>query len=342
MKKKILKITALLFVLLFICTALSRTVYQIMLPTVKLESVTKGTLSEKTDYLAEVDFVNTEDVSTDVTWTVLMLEVKKGDEVEAGQTLFIIDTEESDLEREQLSLNVKIAKEQVLSLTGNAKAQAEINLKRAEQALSKHDEIYPKDGVVKAIKAGRVVEINCVSNESVSGTVMRIETNESRIGLSFDMSADSALQIKEGSPVQFSIFSSADSTVPAPARIDEVTANDFGGATATVFVKPAKKVELDSKAKVTFKRESEFYPTLVPLSSVQMMGAENIIYVVKNEQGMFGEKLTVEAVNVQILDKSNRYAAVDIKLDKDAKVVTYASKAISNGSDVRLAEQVGK
>lgn len=338
-RKIIIRLTVGFLILMVVCTMLSRTVYRLMLPDVRVASPTTRSLTDPMTYAAQIGYRNTEDVTAQVEWEVLTVDVQVGSEVKAGQQLMTVQSEKSDLERKQLVLNQKMAQTRVNSAAGMEREQAQIDLEKAELALREHDEIYPKDGIVVAKKDGIVCEVNCKPNQTVTGTLIRVKTADTSYDVTWEVPMQNAGKFELDDTVECIVSNSESLLFQGKPPISEISLPDETGmVTMTAAFAAQRDIFTTDAATVTMTPPSTTYETVVPRSSLQKTGDSDAIYVVNAQPGIFGENLTVRLMPVTVLEQNNRYAAIQVKLERTDRIVVNTSKPLVDGADVKIVE----
>ena len=338
-RKIVIRLTVGFLILMVVCTMLSRTVYRLMLPDVRVETPTSRSLTDPMTYSAEIGYVNTEDITAQVEWEVLSVNVQVGSEVKAGQQLMTIRSDEADVERKQLVLNQKMAQSRVNSTAGMEREQAQIDLEKADLALQKHDEIYPKDGIVVAKNDGIVSEVNCKPNQTVTGTQIRIKTAATSYCVTWELPMQNVGGFEVEDEVECVVANSEELLFQGSAPISDVSVPDeMGMVTMTAAFAAQRDIYLSDAATVTMTPPSTTYETVVPRSSLQKVGDSDAIYVVNTQPSMFGDHTTVKLMAVTVLEQNNRYAAVQVKLERTDRIVVNTSKPLFDGADVKIVE----
>ena len=88
---------------------------------------------------------------------------------------------------------------------------------------------------------------------------------------------------------------------------------------------------------MTVINQSELYDTAVPYSAIHSEDDRNYIYVAEQEETILGKEYIARAIEVEILDKNEKYAALSAQaIDLETKIITDSDRYIEAGSRVRL------
>lgn len=85
-------------------------------------------------------------------------------------------------------------------------------------------------------------------------------------------------------------------------------------------------------------KAGEKQPCCVPLLALHTDNDRNFVYVVNEREGILGEEYYVEEINVSVIDKNDKWAAVEGALTTDSEIVSSSTKEVEKGGVVRLAQ----
>lgn len=86
------------------------------------------------------------------------------------------------------------------------------------------------------------------------------------------------------------------------------------------------------------RRSENSYDMLIPLSALRESGGGSYVLTAEIRPGILGESYTAVKVNVTVLGKDGRSAAVETNLPQEVKLITESSKYVKEGDRVRLSE----
>lgn len=86
-------------------------------------------------------------------------------------------------------------------------------------------------------------------------------------------------------------------------------------------------------------KTGERQPSCIPLSALrENPGGGSFVYVVSEREGILGMEYYVEEINVSVVDKNDKFAAVEGAITAESRIIRSADKEIKKGDVVRLAE----
>lgn len=118
------------------------------------------------------------------------------------------------------------------------------------------------------------------------------------------------------------------------------SADEKGGSGVTVTINlPPDSLDMGNAATVKVKTDSKVYDTCVPYGALHKdNGKEYYVLVIENTKSVLGKELVVRKVNVSLLQKSEKFAAVD-GISSTQEVVTESTRELSDGTRVKRKEE---
>lgn len=241
---------------------------------------------------------------------------------------------------------------QLDSLT-KAAAEGSAEYKRTVSEKTKEIELYrleierikknmPVNGKIMAPYSGRVkaVHIEQGSNVGQGETLLEIIKENQKLSIMWEVNAIKSDAFAEGETVSCNV------DTPEELSFDSIISSKEYNADKGLYlitadpqleeedIKALKEgQEVDVKAT---KRSSE-YPIVLPNSAITKSGGRNAIYIVKERSGgVLGDETYVEQVEVNVEDSDDYKTAISDALEPDSKVVTYSTKFLLDGMQVKL------
>lgn len=86
--------------------------------------------------------------------------------------------------------------------------------------------------------------------------------------------------------------------------------------------------------------QGEYHDLTLPVEAVYGENGAYYIYTLNEKQGILGSEYYIEKIKVQVKDKNDRYAAIELgTISADTKVITYSTKELKQGQSVRPQER---
>ena len=228
-------------------------------------------------------------------------------------------------------------------------AKEDINLEQDTDKLKENLEglrpYLQNGGQYLAGHAGVVSKIFVESgNETVAGAAVLIANSGEGVRLSASFSEEYKEDITETSTITLRGENAAgveESYVGTDVAIAKGSASELGGQgdySLTVDI-PGDLYPVGSSVSITVSNKSEEYGTCVPLRCLRQNGNQQyFIYVAEEENTVLGKELVAKEMIVSVLDKNEKYAAIEGGLSFEQQVIVSASKDIIDGSRVKIIE----
>lgn len=226
------------------------------------------------------------------------------------------------------------------SAEDSTQKQNEITRQQQDLALNKLLALQTAQGEVKASVSGVIKQILVSTGDFTSdGAAMRMEDTSKggRIVLSVDKSNEK--YVSKGSPVKLKAFGSKD--VITDYAISNITANEQDSAMLNLTIDlPQGALEPGIMVDAEIVPKSESYSAVVPLQALHEEQNGYYVLVLQEEQGVLGTQLVARRLNVEVLDKNDKDAALDEGLlTRDQEIISSSSRMIQDGSRVRRIER---
>ncbi len=187
----------------------------------------------------------------------------------------------------------------------------------------------PVDGDILTIdaKAGAVV--------SVSTPVMTVFDRSRGLALTVQVDEDDAGDMAVG---DFADITVGDDTLSC--EIASIAASGEGqGMFDVSFSIPGGFGVAGQRASMRFRKRTQQYDVLIPLSALRQDNDGDFVYVVEQREGSLGSQMSVRRADVYVLDQDNTRAALQGGVSQRELVVTRSDREIQNGDRVRLEEE---
>lgn len=86
--------------------------------------------------------------------------------------------------------------------------------------------------------------------------------------------------------------------------------------------------------------QSQSYPLTITAKAVYTDNGISYVFVLRKQQGILGEELAASRVNVNVLDKNNKFASIEEgTIDADTEIIVDTTKALEEGAVVRYGSR---
>ena len=220
--------------------------------------------------------------------------------------------------------------------TDSTAAQNEILKKQQELALSKLQTLQEEGGKVTAPVSGMVTEIAVTTGDfTTEGTAVRLADTSQGNRLVATVSKSNEAYVQKGSQVTISPSGSKDKL--KDFTVSNVSANKEDNTLLDIFIELPKGVlEPGASAQIEIVQKSAQYSSVIPVQALHEEQTGYYVLILREQQGVMGQELAVERMDVQVLDKNGTVAALEEGvLTGEQEIISTASRSIEDGSRVR-------
>lgn len=112
-----------------------------------------------------------------------------------------------------------------------------------------------------------------------------------------------------------------------------------GSYDAIVYLPPGEGA-VGQRGTMTASSQSQSYPLTIPAKAVYTDNGISYVFVLRKQQGILGEELAASRVNVNVLDKNNKFASIEEgTIDADTEIIVDTTKALEEGAVVRYGSR---
>ncbi len=264
------------------------------------------------------------------------IRVHPGEEIRAGTLLYQLDLEDLQIRLEELTAEHETWRRRADNWYEDARtATAWFEAKRREAKLEALRTLADDDGRVLAEEAGVVLEVLAQAGERMteSPVITYMSKSTSRVFQAFlDADQKKLAHIKD--PVTITFTGSKETT---QGTIDWLEEKDGGCQVAVNLEQGVGEGELE--ASMELKYTSQLYDVLIPLEALHQEDGVNCVYILSEKSGILGTQLSVEKLDVRVLEKNEEKAAISEELlEEGTKIITKSSRNLKDGDAVREKE----
>jgi multidrug resistance efflux pump len=269
----------------------------------------------------------TYDYSADIRAAESQLEIARRSAEDAANEL------KSAKEKDRMTLEANHSKEQINHMNTEIH---ELELKEKEKALGRVEELISSGGKVIAPVTGVLLQLDLKVGSKVTGTE-KVSISREDYGFYFKVTEKEAKHLEIGDEV---IITPNNSRRSITASLDSIGMLDSTGMCLLTAVLPEGEYGEGNVAAYTINKRSGQYQQTIPLQAVRMDANQvNYVLVVGESNTSLGNELTAYRVNVNVLEKDYRTAAVEAHIGREDDVIISSNKSIEEGDRVRIFEE---
>ncbi|MDF2908339.1 MAG: hypothetical protein K0R34_3660 [Herbinix sp.] len=269
----------------------------------------------------------TYDYSTDIRAAESQLEIARRNTEDAVYALKLAK------EKDKETLEANHSKEQI-----NEKNMEihKLEQKEKEEALVRVEEIISRGGNVFAPVSGILLQLDLAVGVKVLGTE-KVSLSREDYAFHFKVNEKEAKHLEIGDEV---IITPNNSRKSITASLDSIGMVDTTGMSLITAVLPESEYGEGNIASYTINKRSKQYQQTIPLQAVRMDSNQvNYVLMVTESNTSLGNELTAYRINVTVLDKDYRTAAVDASIGPEDNIIISSNKNIEEGDRVRIYEE---
>ena len=349
-KRKLLcKIAIGFFIILGICTFLSKTVKNMMLPEVEVIESRSGFLEYSINSLGTIGYGKNVNVDAKGEWTIKEICVKPGQAIEANTVLAKVDLENIKELQQKKELEILSLEAEIKEMKSGGTNADLLNIKVKELGLLKEE--YNKiskgineNGEIITPLDGKVNTIYCSEGELYSfGTkLFEISNNSESYNVTWNSTVEEAKNLHVDNEIEVlfegvSSISTVKGTICSKEYIEEEKSFVYEGIIDVADLKnDILKLDQSVSVNSTFNLGKESR-CIIPKEAITTDKSGNsIVYVVKNRSGIFGKENYVEEVKVKILSSNNIECSIEDIGDDANHIVLNTSDSINSGDIVKI------
>ncbi len=206
-----------------------------------------------------------------------------------------------------------------------------------ELKLEKLERLMEAEGKVTAPIDGVVMQINITTGDKTpDGTAVLLSDLASGSKLVVQVDQSQSKYIARNDAV--TVKSEGKKQQWDDMTVDTVRTNEEDKTLLDVIIQlPDDSLEAGEAATMTATRSSESYDCCVPIQALHVEDGRYFVYVVNETETILGTELSVQRIDVTVLDKNETSAALQAgSLTSEQQIVLSSDKEISAGSRVRI------
>ena len=339
----VVKAAVVLLVVLALCTAAARTVWNMLLPRVETTTVYGGVLQDQAQLEGTVHYGGRQTVRADGDWEITEILVEEGQTVEEGTPR--VDTTQLDLSVRELELQRETLRHERNRAGTTWSRIEEIDTERAllEDQIGALRAQYPADGVLTAPFAGTVQQVQADAGmRAAAGTeLLTLQPADSPRIVEWEMSEEALQRFAGMETIQ--LYFIADAAGERTYQSAQVTVD------SQVYEEDTRQWRLSatlpeewnqseiSKVQVLLNYESIRYPLIIPAECVTERDGQYYVYTVDTREGAFGDESVVREVQISVLEKNSRQVAAEASgITEGQQLVRYADKPLGDQETVSV------
>lgn len=213
----------------------------------------------------------------------------------------------------------------------------QIIIEEKQNKLQKLEKIKQNEGRITAPVSGIITQISLFVGQKTSDTAAFTMADISS-GMRFvaEISKEDGKYVQVGDEVTLEITGKKLTQL----NVEAIEQKQEGDGLRVTVLLPPDSLSIGDSATMSVVKQSELYGTAVPYSAIHSEDGRDYVYVAEQQETILGEEYIVRALEVNILDKNEIYAALsEMTVNSETKIITESDRYIEPGSRVRLQNQ---
>lgn len=237
---------------------------------------------------------------------------------------------------------MKDAGRKVEDIVSEEDTDATLEVYRAEvesiqEKLSAYQEILDGEGRITAPLSGIITDVYVQAGGRVPDTAsFLMADDEVPCQFRVPLTKEEKTYVNLNDEVKLKLGSRSEMN----AKVDYLMENENAPGSYTAILRlPEETGTPGQSGTLICAKAGEKQPCCIPLLALhENPGGGSFVYVVGEREGILGMEYYVEEINVSVVDKNDKFAAVEGAITSESRIIQSADKEIEKGDVVRLTE----
>lgn len=210
----------------------------------------------------------------------------------------------------------------------------EIDIRKKQQEVSKLQSMIAKKGKVLAPAAGVISDNDLEQGITLSGQEKLVISVE---GYELNMTADKEDMRYFAAGDELTIATGQDNE-SIKSKIENIELPDKDGKVIFTALLPKGDYRIGGSLSFSLNKTSQSYRDCIPIQALHKDSDSTYVLLVKEKDSVLGKVEEAFRMNVTVLSKDGKTAAIEAALSDEDKIITGSNKNISEGDRVRTYE----
>lgn len=209
-------------------------------------------------------------------------------------------------------------------------------LAAVQEKISAYKAVLEQEGKITSPSGGIVTDVYVQTGGRVPDTASFLLADEEvpcQFRASFTKEQKSYVNLNDDVKLEL------DGRKKIDVKVDYMEESENMPGTYTALIKLPEETGVPGlSGKLTCSKVGEKYPCCISLLALHSENDRNFVYVVNEREGILGTEYYVEEINVSVIDKNDKLAAIEGALTEESRIIESSTKEIKKGDVVRLAD----
>lgn len=209
-------------------------------------------------------------------------------------------------------------------------------LAAVQEKIAAYRAVLDREGKITAPMSGTVTDVYLQAGGRVPDTAsFLLADNEVACQFRAALTKEQKSYVNLGDDVRLEL----DGRRKIDVKVDYLEENENMPGSYTVTVKLPEETGVPGlSGKLTCSKVGEKQPLCISVMALHSENDRNFVYVVNEREGILGKEYYVEEINVSVVDKNDKLAAIEGAVTSDSHIIESSTKEVKKGDVVRLAD----
>lgn len=205
-----------------------------------------------------------------------------------------------------------------------------------QEKLSAYRSVLDSGGEIKAPMSGMVTDVYVQAGGRVPDTASFLMADDAvPYQFSVTLTKEEKTYVNLGDDVKLKLGERKEMN----AKVDYLAENENAPGTFTALLQlPEETGAPGQSGTMICAKAGEKRPCCIPLMTLHEEQTKSYVYVVGEREGILGMEYYVEEINVSVVDKNDKFAAVEGAITEESRIIQSADKEFKRGDVIRLAQ----
>lgn len=209
-------------------------------------------------------------------------------------------------------------------------------LAAVQEKLTAYREVLDQEGKITAPMSGTVTDIYVQAGGRVPDTASFLLADDD-VACQFraSLTKEQKSYVNLGDDVKLEL----EGRRKIDVKVDYLEENEYMPGSYTAIIKLPEETGVPGlSGKVSCSKVGERQPLCISIMALHSENDRSFVYVVNEREGILGKEYYVEEINVSVVDKNDKLAAIEGAVTSDSLIIESSTKEVKKGDVVRLAD----
>ena len=345
-KSKLIRITVGIVLFLLICTVLSRTISEALMPQVIVGQAQRATIQDSKRVTGTLFLGKEKSVYAPCDMTIEAVHIERFDFVDSDAQIFEVNQSQLEIEKSELEIAImQLEIEGDNWMTANQKLEWNKRMDSAQKCLNSFMECIPQNGIITAAEEGQIVSVYAHPGETVAkGQLLyTYYTNKNVTPYILFYTDDDEMELDIGDSVEIEYEETSwifgEKVVSVKSLVSTVSGklpDDLNGWAYKIEIDGLKGCSDRQEVTLRITKTAKVYDQVLPLTAITSVPDDIVLYVIRTKQGVFGEEFYVRQIYADEIRRNEQYIAVMSEDLVGVDVVISTNRGLADGMQVRV------